>query len=194
MGHNEHVAWSFTSAMLDDQDLFVLTLDEEGENELVDGVWLRLRTVTEEIIVRWQDDPVLLKIRMSEHGPLVRDSGTQALALAWTGRSGDGIVRAMLELNRAVSVADAALAWDGVIGPSLNLIAADTGGHILHQVVGSGAGSGAWRRSAPGPGGRLQVGVARIPPRGTKPRIRRSRKWRAGHRQPRFLRRGRLSP
>ena len=96
IGHNEHVAWTFTMAMLDDQDLFALTLDEEGENELVDGIWLRLRTVTEEIKIRWEDDPVVLKVRMSEHGPLVRDSGTQALALAWTGRSGGGIVRALL--------------------------------------------------------------------------------------------------
>ena len=152
IGHNEHVAWSFTMAMLDDQDLYVLTLDEEGENELVDGAWLRLRTVTEEIRVRWQDDPVLLKIRMSEHGPLVRDSGTQALALSWTGQSGNGIVRALLEVNRAVSSSDAALAWDGVIGPSLNLVAADTGGHILHQVVGlvPDRGRGAGRLPAPG--------------------------------------------
>jgi len=152
VGHNEHVAWSFTMAMLDDQDLFVLTLDEEGENELVDGTWLRLRTVTEEIRVRWRDDPVILKVRMSEHGPLVRDSVTQALALSWTGRSGNGIVRALLELNRSASATDAALAWDGVIGPSLNLVAADTGGHILHQVVGlvPDRGLGAGRLPAPG--------------------------------------------
>jgi penicillin amidase len=152
IGHNEHVAWSFTAAMLDDQDLFVVTLDEEGENELIDGAWLRVRTVTEQIRIRWEEDPVVLKVRMSERGPLVRDSGAQALALSWTGRSGDGIVRAVLELNRAASAADAALAWDGVIGPSLNLVAADTGGHILHQVVGlvPDRGQGAGRLPAPG--------------------------------------------
>lgn len=152
LGHNEYLAWSLTTAMLDDQDLFALTLDEEGENELVDGVWIRLRTVTEEIVVRWQDDPVLLKIRMSESGPLVRDTGNEALALAWTGRSGSGLVRAIIELNRAVSVADAALAWEGMIGPSLNLMAADTAGHILHKVVGlvPDRGLGAGRLPAPG--------------------------------------------
>jgi penicillin amidase len=152
IGHNEHVAWSFTMAMLDDQDLFALTLDEDGESELVDGAWVPLRTVTEEIEVRWQDDPVLLKIRMSEHGPLVRDTGDEALALAWSGFSGQAIVRAMLSMNRAVSAADAALAWDDVIGPSMNLVAADTGGHIVHQVVGRvpDRGRGAGRLPAPG--------------------------------------------
>lgn len=152
LGHNEHVAWSLTPAKLDDQDLFVLTLDEAGENELVDGVWIRVRTVTEEITVRWMDEPVLLKIRMSERGPLVRDTVDEALALAWTGRSAGGVVRAILDLNRAVSVSDAARAWDGVIGPSLNLMAADTDGHILHQVVGMvpDRGTGAGRLPAPG--------------------------------------------
>ncbi len=151
-GHNDDVAWSLSPAMLDDQDLFVLTLDETGENELVDGTWVRVRTVTEEILVRWQDEPVLLKIRMSEHGPLVRDNGNVALAFAWTGRSGVGIVRAILETNRAASAADAAAAWEGVIGPSLNLMAADTEGHILHQVVGMAPdrGRGAGRLPAPG--------------------------------------------
>jgi len=152
LGHNERVAWSLSPAKLDDQDLFSLTLDEEGENELIDGVWLRVRTVTEEIPVRWLEDPVLLKIRMSELGPLVRDTGDEALAFTWTGRSAGGIVKAILDLNRADSAADAARAWEGVIGPSLDLTAADTDGHILHQVVGRmpDRGRGAGRLPAPG--------------------------------------------
>lgn len=152
VGHNEHVAWGFTAAMLDDQDLFVLTLDESGENELIDGRWVPLRTVTEEIDVRWQSEPVVLKVRLSEHGPLVRDRGGQALAMAWTGRAASGVVRAVLELDTAASVRDAALAWEGVIGPSLSLVAADTAGRILHQVVGRvpDRGRGAGRLPAPG--------------------------------------------
>jgi penicillin amidase len=152
IGHNEHVAWAFTMAMLDDQDLFRVTFDETGENELVDGVWLRVRTVTEEIRTRWNAEPELHKVRLSEYGPLVRDEGDRALALAWTGHSGTGMVRALLDLNRAVSVEEAASAWTGVIGPSLNLVAADTGGHILHQVVGlvPDRGRGAGRVPAPG--------------------------------------------
>lgn len=152
IGHNEHVAWSFTMAMLDDQDLFVLTLDETGESELVDGSWVRLRTLTEEIGVRWQDEPEVLEVRVSEHGPLVRDTGDQALAMSWTGFAGNGMVRPVLDLNRSVSAEDAALAWDGVIGPSMSLVAADTDGHIVLQVVGLAPdrGRGAGRLPAPG--------------------------------------------
>ena len=152
IGHNEHVAWSFAMAMLDDQDLFTLTLDEDGTDELADGSWVPLRTVTEEIRVRWQKEPVLLKIRLSEHGPLVRDAGSQHLALAWTGFAGEGLVRAILDLDRAVSASDAAAAWNGVIGPSMSLVAADTGGHLVHQVVGlvPDRGHGAGRVPSPG--------------------------------------------
>jgi len=152
IGHNEHVAWAFTMAMLDDQDLFRVTFDETGENELVDGAWLRVRTVTEEIRIRWSAQPELHKVRLSEYGPLVRDEGDKALALAWTGHSGSGMVRALLDLNRAASVEEAAAAWTGVVGPSLNLVAADTGGRILHQVVGlvPDRGQGAGRLPSPG--------------------------------------------
>jgi penicillin amidase len=152
IGHNEHVAWSFTMAMLDDQDLFSLTLDEDGTSELVDGNWVPLRTVTEEIRVRWRDDPVVLKIRMSEHGPLIRDTTSQHLALAWTGFSGEGIVRAVLDLDRSVSASDAASAWEGVVGPSMSLVAADTGGHIVHQVVGQVPDRGRGFGRLPSPG------------------------------------------
>lgn len=171
IGHNEHVAWSFTMAMLDDQDLFRVTFDEEGENELVDGTWLRVRTVTEEIRVRWRDEPELLKIRMSLHGPLVRDNGSEALALAWTGFSGGGIVKALLDLDRAVSVEDAALAWDGVIGPSLNLVAADTGGHIIHQVVGLAPDRGRGAGRLPAPGADSRWAWRGFLPMGRNPRI-----------------------
>lgn len=171
LGHNEHVAWSFTSALMDDQDLFVLTLDEEGENELIDGVWRRVRTITEEITIRWEEDPVVLKVRMSEHGPLVRDSGTQALALSWTGRSGEGIVRAMLDVNRAASAREAAVAWDGVIGPSLSLVAADTGGHILHQVVGLVPDRGRGAGRLPAPGADSRWGWRGFLPNGRNPRV-----------------------
>ena len=152
VGHTENVAWGLTLSMLDDQDLFVLTLDDSRGRELVDGRWQPLRTVTEDIIVRWQPTPVLVKIRLSVHGPLVREQRDESLALAWTALQGSSLLPAILGMNRAVTVNDAANAWDGVIGPSMNLLAADTFGHILHQVVGRAPdrGRGAGRLPAPG--------------------------------------------
>lgn len=152
IGHNGDVAWGLTVAMLDDQDLFVLTLDDSGTRELVDGRWQPLRTVTENIAIRWQESPELLKVRMSVHGPLVREQRDEHLALAWTGHHGPSVLPAFLRMHSASNVEELAAAWDGVIGPSLSLVAADVGGSILHQVVGQEPvrRRGAGRLPAPG--------------------------------------------
>lgn len=152
IGHSNGAAWGLTSAMVDDQDLFVLTLDDAGSRELIDGRWQPLRTVTEDILVRWQEDPVLLKVRVSRHGPLVREQRGETLALAWTGFHGSSVASAILGMNRANTVGEVADAWDRVPGPAMNLVAADSDGRILHQVVGwiPDRGTGAGRLPSPG--------------------------------------------
>jgi penicillin amidase len=152
IGHTQEVAWGLTFSMMDDQDLFVLTLDDAGDRELIDGRWRPLRTVTENIVVRWQPEPVLVKVRLSVHGPVVREQHGDSLALAWSGLSGPSLLPAVLGMNRALSVAAVAESWESVVGPSMNLLAADTGGNILHQVVGRvpERGRGAGRLPAPG--------------------------------------------
>lgn len=152
VGHNEQVAWGLTMAMMDDQDLFVLTLDETGSRELVDGSWKPLRTVTERISVRWRETPVLLKVRLSESGPVVRDTAREVLALSWAGHQGPSALGAFVAMVRADSVAATAAAWEGVVSPSMNLVAADVHGGVLHQVVGlvPKRGRGAGRVPAPG--------------------------------------------
>jgi penicillin amidase len=151
VGHTDRVAWGMTTAMVDDQDLFVLTLDEGGTRELVDGNWQPLRTITEHIGVRWQPEPELLKVRVSEHGPVVRE-GRSVLALAWTGAHGRTSLGAVLAMNRARTVTDVADAWDGVIGPSVTVIAADTEGRIMSMMTGAfpNRERGAGRLPAPG--------------------------------------------
>ncbi len=152
IGHTEEVAWGLTLAMVDDQDLFLLTLDDAGTRELIDGRWQSLRTVTEDIVVRWQEAPVLLKVRLSQHGPVVRERRGGTLALAWSGLHGPSLTSAILGMNRARTAVDVAAAWKRVIGPGMNLVAADANGHILHKVVGSipDRGTGAGRLPSPG--------------------------------------------
>jgi penicillin amidase len=152
IGHTDRVAWGITNAMVDDQDLFVLTMDEAGDRELIDGNWHPLRTVTEEIKVRWQPEPVLVKIRISDRGPLVRDGAREVLALSWTGLTGPNPLRAILDMDRARSSEEVAAAWDGVLAPALDIVAADVDGRISRVIVGSAPrrGRGAGRLPAPG--------------------------------------------
>ncbi len=152
IGHTQHVAWGLTPSAMDDQDIFLLTLDDGGGRELIDGRWRPLRTVTENIAVRWQSEPVLVKVRLSVHGPVVREQRSDSLALAWSGLNGPSMVPAIVGMNRARTATAVAASWKPVIGPSLNLLAADTDGTILHQVVGQAPerGRGAGRVPAPG--------------------------------------------
>jgi penicillin amidase len=152
IGHNQRVAWGFTMSMMDDQDLFVVTIDEQGDAELADGAWLPLRTITEEITIRWRSEPELLKVRMSRLGPLVRERGTTGLALSWTAYHGPSAIRAFLGMATAEDVGDLIAAWNEVSAPSMNLVAADVEGTIGHQVVGlqPGRRRGAGRLPAPG--------------------------------------------
>jgi penicillin amidase len=151
-GHNERVAWGVTNARLDDQDLYVLTLDDTRSAELIDGRLQDLRTVTERIAVRWREEPEVLKILVSERGPVVRDRGREVLALEWTGLRAPSSLAAVLQTNRARSVRDVAEAWKDTAGPYLHLVAADSEGHILQCLSGlvPGRQRGAGRLPAPG--------------------------------------------
>jgi penicillin amidase len=152
IGHNQRVAWGFTMSMMDDQDLFVVTIDELGTSERADGAWLPLRTITEEVTIRWRTEPELLKVRMSRLGPLVRERGTTGLALAWTAYNGPSAVRAFLRMAAAEDVDQLTSSWEGIPAPSMNLMAADVDGAIVHQVVGlqPGRRRGAGRLPSPG--------------------------------------------
>jgi penicillin amidase len=137
VGHTDRVAWGLTMGMVDDQDLYVLTLDEGESRELVDGNWQPMRTVTESIDVRWQEDPELLKIRVSERGPVVREGSRDTLALSWTGLHGRTSLGAILGMNRARTIADVEESWRGIVGPSVTVIAADSDGRITSFMAGS---------------------------------------------------------
>ena len=151
-GHNERVAWGLTNAMVDDQDLFVLTLDENRSKELVDGEWIDLRTVTEQVRVRWRDEPELVKILLSERGPVVRDRGREVLALEWTGLRAPSAVGAVLEMNRARTALDIVDAWRDTSGPYLHVVAADSGGRLVQFLTGAAPDRrrGAGRLPSPG--------------------------------------------
>jgi len=152
IGHNERVAWSYGPSFADDQDVFVVTLDESRSRELTDGQWTPIRTIAEEIEIRWNDRPELLKVRMSRHGPVLRESPSGALALSWTAHNGPSPMQAFLRAMRAESTEDVASAWTDMHGPPLSLVAADVDGNILHQFVGKvpNRRSGAGRLPAPG--------------------------------------------
>jgi len=127
LGHNGHIAWTFTSNGADVQDLFIET--PEGDGYQTEAGPRRFVTRTEVIAVRGQPD-VIMKVRETRHGPVISDLSPNAgpmLALAMANLApGDGAAVGLLALNRATNVAEAEATAEQITSPVLNLLVADT--------------------------------------------------------------------
>lgn len=166
IGHNATIAWGLTTSYLDQQDLYVE--DVSGDSVLTGDRRLPLTVRTEELRVRGEDQPRMIKVRASPRGPLLSDVDPQvrrageaatppdrppyAVALRWTaltpGRTMDGLFDLAVAGNFEQFRAAAAQVSD----PSQNLIYADTAGHIGYQLAGTIPRRGRGTGVVPSPG------------------------------------------
>ena len=140
IGHNDHVAWSFTYAYADTQDLFVEHQDPtdlrrfEYQNRFEAATFLR-----ETITVKGRKDPVLLDVAVTRHGPIITPAieGEKAqLSLRWSALDATKTLDAVLAMNRARSVDEFHSAAADFSGAILSACVADTAGHIAYMLVG----------------------------------------------------------
>jgi penicillin amidase len=127
LGHNGHIAWSFTTTGADVQDVFVETPAGDGQYQTPDGP--RPFEVREERIqVRGEPDQVLI-VRETRHGPVMsdlRDRGGPILAVAMANlEPGNTAAAGLLALNQARDVAAAGKAAAMITAPVQNLLVAD---------------------------------------------------------------------
>ncbi len=127
LGHNGHIAWSFTTTGADVQDVFVETAAGDGQYQTPDGP--RPFAVREERIkVRGEPDQVLM-VRETRHGPVMsdlRDSGGPILAVAMANlEPGNTAAAGLLALNQARDVDAAGKAAAMITAPVQNLLVAD---------------------------------------------------------------------
>lgn len=127
IGHNSHIAWSFTTTGADTQDLFIETPAGDGQYQTPDGP--KPFTVREERIhVRGAPDEVVT-VRETRHGPLVSDLAAgngPLLALAATELwPNDTAAAGLYALNHAQDVAAAGVAAGQITSPVQNLMVAD---------------------------------------------------------------------
>jgi penicillin amidase len=140
LGQNTHIAWGFTSAETDVQDLFVERMVPSQQNiyETPQGPQA-LDERTETIRVRDRPDVKIL-VRTSRHGPVISDlspglkslvAADQILALATPAlREDDSSAAASYKLNHAKNWSefrDAVRDWHS---PHLNITYADKAGNI----------------------------------------------------------------
>jgi len=148
IGHNEHIAWGVTNLGPDVQDLFIEHVNPENPNQYkFQGEWLDMTVVREEIAVAGRDEPVVIDVRITHHGPIINDVaggpeaewsfGWQPLALSWTALQPGTLMQSILLLDQAQDwgqFREALSYWDV---PSQNFVYADVEGNIGYQSPGN---------------------------------------------------------
>ncbi len=134
LGHNGHIAWTFTTTGADVQDVFVEAAVGTDRYQTPDGP--RSFTVREERIkVRGQADEIL-KVRETRHGPVISDltnPGGPILAVQMANLATDNTAAAgLLALNHAQTVQEAGKAAALITSPVQSLLVGDKQGIGLY--------------------------------------------------------------
>jgi penicillin amidase len=138
IGHNDKIAWGFTTTTADIEDLFIEKLDpnDPGRYLTPDGS-AALTTRQETIAVRGAE-PVVLTVRATRHGPVVSDmlppqtfDPGYVIALSTTFLDDDDrSAEALWGVDRASDWAGFRDALKNFVGPPQNMVYADSGGTI----------------------------------------------------------------
>ncbi len=135
LGHNGHIAWTFTTTGADTADVFEETVLPDGKYQTPDGP-SPFVTRQERIRVRGRK-PVTITVRETRHGPVISDldgrqggpGGGPVLAVAMAALApGDTAADGILALNQASDVAAAGRAAAMISAPVQNMLVADASG------------------------------------------------------------------
>ena len=143
IGHNRDIAWGFTNAFADVQDLYVEKFNPDNPAQYeFRGQWENVQVLREPIRVKGEAAPRVVEIQTTRHGPLInhltqvtKDSPLR-LAFRWTAQDGGSILRAVERMNKASNwpeFCEAVRDWDV---PSQNMVYADTAGNIAYYMPG----------------------------------------------------------
>jgi penicillin amidase len=138
MGQGNDVCWTFTNVMADIEDLFVERID--GDRYEFKGEWRPLETVVEEIPVKGREEPEVLEVRITHHGPIVNEAlgadEAEPLALRWLALDDSAYFPGMYELDEMSSGPDLVRRLAAHTSPPSNLIWADRHGSIGYKLIG----------------------------------------------------------
>jgi len=140
IGHSDRIAWSFTYAYADTQDLFVERQDPSDLRRYEYEGRMENATFTREVIkVKGRADPVVVDVAITRHGPIltpVLKEQKAQLALRWSPLEGTRTVEAVIGIGRARSFGEFRAAAALFVGATLSACYADVDGHIGYLLVG----------------------------------------------------------
>ena len=135
VGHNQRIGWGFTNVGPTVEDLFVETLNENGQYQTPQG-WRNLDRRREVIHVKGDRDEQL-DVLSTRHGPIITDlipGEKRAVALRWT--LYDGLHNPFFDLDSAQNWDQFAKALSQLDSPGQNVVYADVDGHIGYHATG----------------------------------------------------------
>jgi penicillin amidase len=143
IGHNDRVAWGFTTVGADIEDLFIEKLDPADPGRYLTPEGSAPFTTRDEVIKVRGAASVTQTVRETRHGPVLSDvlPGSAAsgyvLALSATFlQGGDHSAEALWRLDRADDAAGVAAALQGFVGPPQNVVYGDANGAIGYVMAG----------------------------------------------------------
>ena len=138
IGHNDHIAWGFTTTTADVEDLFIEKLDPADPARYLTPQGSAPFVVRHETIAVRGAAPADIAIRATRHGPVLSDvlppgaagpGDVLALAASFL-RPRDLSAEALWHVDRAAGWPDFKAALADFVGPPQNIVYADTGGTI----------------------------------------------------------------
>jgi penicillin amidase len=140
IGHNDRIAWTLTYAYTDTQDLFVERQDPTDPRRYeYKGQFETATFVREKIDVKGRENPVIVDVAITRHGPIVTPvlkGQTAALALRWTALDPGRLLDFVFELARAGRWQEFRAAASDFTGAAVSACYADVDGHIGYQLIG----------------------------------------------------------
>jgi penicillin G amidase len=140
IGHNDRIAWTFTYAYTDTQDLFVERQDPTDPRRYeYQGRFESATFVRESIVVKGRADPVIVNVAITRHGPIITpvlQGQTAPLALRWTALDPGRLMDFVFEVARARTWDDFRAAAANFRGAAVSACYADVDGHIGYQLIG----------------------------------------------------------
>lgn len=141
IGHNERIAWSFTPAPLDTQDVVVERLNPANPHQVADadGQWRDMTVVMESVAVKGRKEPFVYEKQYTPHGVVVALDRERHLAytLRWSGaESGTAAEMAALAVARAQTLPEFQSALKRWKLPTAEFVYADVEGRVATQTAG----------------------------------------------------------
>ena len=139
VGHNDRVAWGFTSTGSDVEDLFIEKIDPADPDRYLTPGGSTAFESREETIAVHGGAPVSLKIRTTRHGPVLSDAlpagaaeegYVLSLAAPFLDGAADSTPEALWGIDRAADWTGFRTALKSFVAPQQNIVYADDGGGI----------------------------------------------------------------